>query len=45
MEVLNASPSEHTVTVGYDDDKVAVDQLRKALESVGYTMGDPVPVR
>lgn len=43
--MIGASPSEHTVTVGYDDAQVTVEQLRKALESVGYTMGEPVPVK
>ena len=42
---MAASPSEHTVTVGYDDSAVTVDQLKSVLESVGYTMGDPTPVK
>lgn len=42
--MIATSPREHTATVGYDDSTVTVEQLKKALESVGYVMGEPKPV-
>jgi copper chaperone CopZ len=38
---VKADQVEHTVTVAFDDEKVKLDQIIKALNDAGYTVGEP----
>jgi len=40
VTVVDASPTEHTVTVEFDDAHVTLDQVKKALNDAGYVVGE-----
>ena len=39
---VKADMNEHTVTVAFDDEKVKLEAIIKALNDAGYTVGQPI---
>jgi copper chaperone CopZ len=41
VTIVEASASEHTVTVQFESETLDLDRIIRALNDVGYTVGEP----
>jgi len=45
VQEVNASISDHTLTVSFEDTVAGLEEITKALNKVGYTVGEAKKIR